>query len=215
MQSKWRSALAEYVQETQCKGQGGAYKEVEADECVVRKQFVENQVAWQAWMGSKERGVKRSLVLEKRAFERSLCKRKKTGFASPPPLSCEEWKSYCKKHVASQTILHVDGAQAYATQVDDKDIRRDTVSHSTKKGGPFFVKACSHKKVNGRTKKTCAGTQAMDGYWQHLKRSCHGVNARYPGKCDDHIRESQWRSWLGSEDPWEAMGRVLSKLRER
>ena len=215
MQSKWRSALAEYVQETQCKAQGGGYKEVEADECVVRKQFVENQVVWQGWVGSKERGVKRSLVLEKRPFERSLSQRKKTGFSCPPPLSSEEWTSYCRKHVASQTILHVDGAQAYATQVDDKDIRRDTVSHSTKKGGPFFVKACSHKKVNGRTKKTCAGTQAMDGFWQHLKRSCHGVNARYPDKCDDHIRESQWHSWLGSEDPWVAMGRVLSKLRER
>ncbi|CAE7691989.1 unnamed protein product, partial [Symbiodinium microadriaticum] len=199
MQSKWRSALAEYVQETQCKAQGGGYKEVEADECVVRKQFVENQVVWQGWVGSKERGVKRSLVLEKRPFERSLSQRKKTGFSCPPPLSSEEWTSYCRKHVASQTILHVDGAQAYATQVDDKDIRRDTVSHSTKKGGPFFVKACSHKKVNGRTKKTCAGTQAMDGFWQHLKRSCHGVNARYPDKCDDHIRESQWHSWLGSE----------------
>ena len=93
--------LVAFGPDTQCKEQGGGFKEVEADECVVRKPFVENQVAWQGWVGSKVRGQKRSLLLDKRPFE--------------------EWKAYPRKHVASQTSLHVDGARAFATQVDDKD----------------------------------------------------------------------------------------------
>ena len=95
MQSKWRSARGDYVQELQRKEQGGGFKEIEADEHVMRKQFVESHVAWQGWLRSKVRGQKRSFVLEKWPFERSFCKRKNTGFACPPPLSCAEWKSYC------------------------------------------------------------------------------------------------------------------------
>ena len=94
--------------------------------------------------------------------------------SAPPPLSVGEWQGirsvlrvrglgsrgyggrlavegprqdFASKHLASQTVLHTDGAQAYAAPVPNLELRHDTVSHSTKKGGPFFVKNCTHKGV--------------------------------------------------------------------
>ena len=120
------------------------------------------------------------------------------------------------------------------------------MSHSTKKGGPYFVKNCTHKGVSwifssfsavfrrslvanahyaacktqvkkaGKRKssvKTVAGTQCIDGTWTHVKRACLGVNAKCPDKIEDHVKESQWHSWLGSKCPWHAMGCVLSWAR--
>ena len=57
------------------------------------------------------------------------------------------WQDFASKHLASQTVLHTDGAQAYSAPVPNLELRHDTVSHSTKKGGPFFVKNCTHKGV--------------------------------------------------------------------
>ena len=92
MRHRWRAVLSQYVEATQSASQGGNFTEVEVDECVLRKQVVGDAVAWQGWMGSKVRGQRTSLVLEKRPFHNSLSATKTTGRSAPPPLSVGEWQ---------------------------------------------------------------------------------------------------------------------------
>ena len=76
-------ARGDYVQELQRKEQGGGFKEIEADEHVMRKQFVESHVAWQGWLRSKVRGQKRSFVLEKWPFRALLLQTEKHRLRMP------------------------------------------------------------------------------------------------------------------------------------
>ncbi|CAE7854478.1 unnamed protein product [Symbiodinium necroappetens] len=214
MRHRWQGVLSKFVEETQSRSQGGDFQQVEVDETVVRKQKVGDTVAWQTFVGSKVRGQRKSLVLQKRGFANSLSKVRPSGLSAPPPLTTAEWQSFASEHLQSNTVVHTDGAQAYCAPVPNLHLRHDSVSHSTKKGGPYFTKNCTHKgvkKVDKRKSnlKTVAGTQCIDGTWTSLKRSCLGVNAKYPHKIEDHVREAQFHSWQGSADPWHAMGSVL------
>ena len=88
----------------------------------------------------------------------------------------------------------------------------DSVSHS----GPSasYTKTVKHSLPDGKELKAVAGTQSMDGWWTHGKRNTRGVNARYEDKVEDHIREEQWRHWLGERDRWLAAGEVISWVPE-
>ena len=121
---RWRSVLTTYVRETQSSSQGGEFQEIEVDECVVRKHLLGDTVAWQGWLGSKVRGQRESLVLDKRPFANSVSYAKASGLAAPPPLSVSEWQDFAGKHLASQTIVHTDGAQAYCAGVEGVELRR-------------------------------------------------------------------------------------------
>ncbi|CAE7412977.1 unnamed protein product, partial [Symbiodinium sp. CCMP2456] len=214
MRHRWQGVLSKFVEETQSRSQGGDFQQVEVDETVVRKQKVGDTVAWQTFVGSKVRGQRKFLVLQKRGFANSLSKVRPSGLSAPPPLTTAEWQSFASEHLQSNTVVHTDGAQAYCAPVPNLHLRHDSVSHSTKKGGPYFTKNCTHKgvkKVDKRKSnlKTVAGTQCIDGTWTSLKRSCLGVNAKYPHKIEDHVREAQFHSWQGSADPWHTMGSVL------
>ena len=81
-------------------------------------------VAWQGWLGSKARGQRESLVLDKRPLANSVSYAKAGGLAAPPPLSVSAWQDFAGKHLASQTIVHTDGAQAYCAGVEGLELRR-------------------------------------------------------------------------------------------
>eukprot|EP00933_Yihiella_yeosuensis_P030785 TRINITY_DN24360_c0_g1_i1.p1 TRINITY_DN24360_c0_g1~~TRINITY_DN24360_c0_g1_i1.p1 ORF type:complete len:124 (-),score=21.86 TRINITY_DN24360_c0_g1_i1:24-395(-) len=108
-------------------------------------------------------------------------------------------------------ILHTDGAQSYGSMPGGLDIRRDTVSHRAKGGGPFFTKQATRKNLklsSGKKgqKTVTAGAQSLDGFLQHPKKNCFGIQSKAPQRIHGQVRESQWMHWLGSTDPWGAVG---------
>ncbi|CAE7767834.1 unnamed protein product [Symbiodinium sp. CCMP2592] len=74
MRTRWRGVLTKFVEEKQTRAQGGDFQEVEVDETVACKQKVGDKVCWQTFVGSKVRGQRESLVLQKRVFGNSLSK---------------------------------------------------------------------------------------------------------------------------------------------
>ena len=70
------------------------------------------------------RGQRESLVLDKRPFANSVSYAKASELTAPPPLSVSEWQDFAGKHLASQTIVHTDGAQAYCAAVEGLELRR-------------------------------------------------------------------------------------------
>jgi len=204
---------------------GGDHKQIEADEAVSRKKDLpRKEVEWTEYVGAKERGNRKSLVLVKRKAADSKSKRAapvrrgKKGRACPPPLKKEEWQKVAKKHVKDKTILRTDAAPAYVAMVPKKEIRRDTVNHGCRNGGPYFTKKVVHKKLTGQSKgknkkATVAGTQSLDGWWGTPKRNLRGVRADHGQRVDERVRESQWLHWLGSDDPFKAAGQVLKEVR--
>jgi hypothetical protein len=75
---------------------------------------------------------------------------------------------------------------------------------------PEYAKHVTHTDEDGNSYDAVAGTQSLDGWWGHGKEACKGVNARYSVKVEDHLREEQWRHWVGDGDRWAEAGRVLS-----
>ena len=107
----------------------------------------------------------------------------------------EEWQKVAKKHVKDKTILRTDAAPAYVAMVPKKEIRRDTVNHGCRNGGPYFTKKVVHKKLTGQSKgknkkATVAGTQSLDGWWGTPKRNLRGVRADHGQRVDERVRES-------------------------
>ena len=116
-------------------------KHIEADEVVVRKKTL--PATW--FSGMSMWASSRGPSLEERAKENTVTIRAKAerpgkkGKADPPPLKSEEWVAVAKGHVKDKTILHVDGAVAYASKVDRLEIRRDTVDHGCRHGVPYHT----------------------------------------------------------------------------
>ena len=108
------------------------------------------------------RGQRESLVLQKRAFANSLSTVRPSGLSAPPPLTVPEpeWQRFAAEHLQSNTVVHTDGAQAYCAPVQNLHLRHDSVSHSTKKGGPHFTKNCTHKGVKKAGKRKVRALQA-------------------------------------------------------
>ena len=225
--TRWRKVLKKWVEHKQAAIKvGGDYKEIEADEVVIRKKNLQrNQVQWYEYVGLKQRGEKESLILEKRSAVNSVSKRAqpvrpgKKGRAAPPPLKSEEWAAIAKEHVKNKTILHVDGAVAYATKIDGLEIRRDTVDHGCRHGGPYYTKKAVHRGLTGQPpgknkKATLAGTQTLDGFWDKPKLNLRGIKAKDEERVDERVRQSQWMHWIGSNDPFIAQGQVLKNVRE-
>ena len=146
MRHRSHGVLTKFVEETQSRSQGGDFQQVEVDETVVQKQKGD-RVAWLTFLCSKVRGQPESLVLQQRGFANSLSTVRPIGLSAPPPLTKAEWQSFATEHLQSNTVVHTDGAQAYCAPVPNLHLRHDSVSHSAKKGGPYFTKNCTHKGV--------------------------------------------------------------------
>ena len=170
---------------------GGDYEEGEADEAFFRKKDVttgpnKGKVEWHEFVGLKTRGQRQSLVLERRDPTHCLStgaapvRECKKGRAVPPPYTRGEWQAFASKHVQDKFILHADGAPAYSRPPPGLEIRRDTVNHSCRNGGPFFSKKAVHKHLTGKAgrskKATMAGTQSLDGWWGKPKQNLKGVS---------------------------------------
>jgi hypothetical protein len=210
----WRAVLVKYMKAEQSKVKFGtpsssgatcAFDEFEVDEAVFRKGDIEdNQVQFQEFVGLKRRGDRKSLVLHKRDGDASISSRRAdTGGAAPPPMTKLEWGNLRAKHVGrnQNALTHSDGAPAYRIGL------QDWVSHSGK--DKQYTKNTSHKDSMGNEVKCVAGTQSMDGWWQHGKKAAYGVNARFGSEVDACVRAEQWQHWVGNEDRWVAAGNVV------
>ena len=124
----------------------------------------------------------------------------------PPPFTKEEWIDLRERKVGDNALGHFDGAPAYKSQGLNQ--LRDSVPHS----GPNkqYTKVTDHLDLEGNSFKAVAGTQSLDGWWTHGKKAAHGVNAKYPDKVWQHVREEQWHHWVGNDDRWTAVGKVLA-----
>ena len=215
--ARWRLLLRKWVEQKQDTiMHGGDYEEGEADEAVFRKKDVttgpdKGKAEWHEFVGLKTRGQRQSLVLERRDPTHCLSKRaapvrgSKKGRSVPPPYTQGEWQALAAKRVQDKFILHADGAPAYSRPPPGLEIRRDTVNHSCRNGGPFFSKKAVHKHLAGKAgrskKATMAGTQSLDGWWGKPEQNLNGVRAGLDDRIDERVRESQWWHWLGSGLP--------------
>lgn len=205
---------------------GGEYEEIEADEVVVRKKsLAQNMVCWHEFVGVKQRGDRQSLILQKRAAEHTVSKRaeparpgKKGGRAAPPPLKSKEWVAIAKNHVKNKTVLHVDGAQAYAKKVKGIEMRRDTVDHGCRHGGPYYAKKAVRNGLTGQPRgKTKRQLLLEHSLWMDsgVSRSLIFVESRQDEeRVDERVRQTQWMHWIGSDDPFAAQGQVLKNVRD-
>jgi hypothetical protein len=215
--TSWRGVLSEYVSGKQDSIKFGSepcaeLDELEADGAVFRKTNLPgNEVQWQEFHGLKRRGDRTSLHLEKRSDEATRSARSATtGRAVPPPLSVVEWRR-AEKRLGGNSLLHTDGARAY----NAAGVLHDSVSHSHRHGQKgHFTKPTRHVLADGSQHKAQAGTQCLDGWWRVGKRDMFGVKASLPHRVEQHLRESQWRHWLGNSDRWAAAGEVLSWIPE-
>jgi len=185
-----------------------ALHEIEVDETVFRKTSLPgNQVEWHEYFGAKRRGDRTSLVMEQRAGTHCRSTKTKNGKAAPPPMTVVEWQCISKSRIGEGTLVHADGAPAYAR--NNPGVAHDQVNHSTRNGGPFFTKKTKHILANGKAYESQAGTQSLDSIWGWTKKNMFGVKAACPQKIRERVREFQWRHWIGVQDRWVAAGDVL------
>ena len=178
-----------------------------------------DEVQWQEYTGLKRRGDRKSLFIDKRSASKSVSSRAANGRACPPPQTKKEWhairdkKVGAGKRVNQNTLGHADAAPAYKEQ--GRGQAGDAVSHNRRKGKkPEYAKQIDHANEDGTVYPSVGGTQSLDGWWNHGRRACRGVNARYPVKVEDHFREEQWRHWVGGGDRWIEAGKVLAWVPE-
>ena len=214
---RWRGLLCNFVKAKQSSIKFGSPKElmdkgildeVEADGAVFRKRDLDElQVEWEEFHGMKRRGDRSSLALDK--TQGSISSRGERGWAVPPPTSKEQWTAIRGKRVGPGTLVHRDGAKAYAKKPDG--IYNDGVSHSSKRGHAkiAYAKTCVQNLQSGVQHRSVGGTQSLDGWWKHGKRGVSSTNARYPRAVEARLREAQWRHWIGEKDRWTAAGEVI------
>lgn len=217
--TRWRSHLSLYVvYKQQSIVYGGSRSasvldEVEVDEAIMRKSSIDDeQVEWQEYTGLKRRGDPKSLYLQKRDPKRSRSSRTMKGTAVPPPQSINEWTEIANcpvgdgRRVGENTLVHADGAPAYARKPHGTFV--DQVSHSGK--NKCFTKRVTHLLSSGQTYAAVGGTQSLDGWWKSPKKRLFGIPAVAQEAVDRVVRETQWQHWCGPDDRWEAAGNVLS-----
>ena len=112
-----------------------------------------------------------------------------------------------------------DGAVAYDAKPADMDIRKDSVNHGCRNGGPYYTKKATHKHLKGQPvgknkKATVAGTQSLDGWWKSPKMNLRGVKSSCEDAVDARVAQSQWHHWIGDKDPWKTQGEVLKAVRD-
>ena len=122
------------------------------------------------------------------------------------------WSKLKKDRVGKGSLSHSDGAPAY-TQKNDGRLR-DKVRHGMPRNGgktrPEYTKRFTHTLESGEEVVAIGGTQCLDGWWTHGKRAAYGVKASNKKGLDNHIREEQWRHWVGSKDRWVECGKVIA-----
>ena len=223
MCNAWRETLSKFMEEQQEFIKFGNFpnstelaEEIETDEFVVRKETGDDidghpVVSWQEFVNMKRRGDRKSLYVSRRDPSQSVSAVNSKGFAVPPPYTKEEWKPLRDRRFkpGASGINHTDGLPAYTAQ--PPGWQGDKVSHgrSKTKGGPEFVGKRRHTSQDGRVHATVGGTQALDSIGGHLKHNVGQVNARFPGRVSERIREGQWHHWVKAEDKWEAAAVVL------
>jgi hypothetical protein len=214
----WRGLLSGYVKSKQSQITYGAspgepLDEIEVDGAVFRKQDAPNhEVQWQEMIGTKRRGDRKSLVLERRSKARSVSARAENGRAVPPPETKEEWRLMRNAHCKGRVLVHADGAPGFAAQHHGSC--HDKVRHGTNGGKKKseYVKTVTHELQDGTVMQAKAGTQSLDGWWAHGKRACNGVKAQDEQHVESHVRAEQWRHWVGAGDRWVEAGKVISWL---
>ena len=115
--------------------------------------------------------------------------------------------------IGQHVLQHTDGATSYQALRDGQ--ARDSMSHASKKGGPYFTKTTMHANPDGSSFQAQAGTQMLDGWFARAKDNCRDVNRRYGSAVDDKIKESQWRHWIQGKDRWAECSKVLQFLEDR
>lgn len=225
--ARWRAVLKVWVEHKQASiRHGGNYEEAEVDEVILRKRDLPGRkVAWTEYVGLKTRGDRESLVLRKRPASKSVStraepvRRAKKGRVAPPPLTKAEWLDMARDHCKDKLIVHADGAVAYDAKPADMDIRKDSVNHGCRNGGPYYTKKATHKHLKGQPvgknkKATVAGTQSLDGWWKSPKMNLRGVKSSCEDVVDARVAQSQWHHWIGNKDPWKTQGEVLKAVRD-
>lgn len=215
--SEWRRQVALYVEAHQANIRFGSNKsnvldEIEVDEAVFRKSNVGgNAVQWHEFVGAKRRGDPSSLVLHRRPAGNSVslravaCRR----HAVPPPKSKSEWNRIRDAHVGEGTLVHSDGSLAYRNP--PSGVAHDHVNHgSSERRRPQFSGKRQHITRSGQPYQSVGGTQSIDGWWTWAKKATAGVRACDDTRVEHHIREAQWRHWIGTAERWSASGAVLS-----
>jgi hypothetical protein len=184
------------------------------DEAVFRKQHLPgNEVLWNEYVGLKRRGDRGSLFLQKRPSSHNKSSIVKSGRSAPPPMSVPEWQRLQDARVGERSLVHSDGARAYNNL--RVGVLHDSVSHSSRNGcPPQYTKMVTHKLPDGSKHACVAGTQSLDGWLGWAKKNMHGVKAQSPKRVDEHLKEEQWRHWLGCADRWAEAGKVLSWIPE-
>ena len=213
----WRVLLKDYIKETQKdisygSTEAGVLDEIEVDEAAFRKlDGPDGEVEWNEIVGSKRRGDRKSLYLEKRSEDHSRSLRAEDGRAAPPPLTKNEWRKFRDARVGEGSLTHSDGAPAY--NETGAGSYHDKVCHDSRRGGKRvqeYTRKVEHDLPDGTSYKAMAGTQSIDGWWGHGKRACHGVKAQDKHILESHIRAEQWRHWVGAGDRWAEAGKVIS-----
>ena len=119
-----------------------------------------------------------------------------------------------QRRVGEGALIHTDGAPNYA--VVPEGVLHDAVPHSKgkKRAKPIYVKKFHHEDADGNEVVAMGGTQSLDGWFTHAKNNCRGVKASCPESVEQHIREEQWRHWIGNADRWKAAAEVLQWVPE-
>ena len=223
---KCRGIITQHVAELEAAMKvGGQGKLVEQDEVAVRKtdsakKQGRQQVKWNIWVGAKERGNRKSLVLQKRADDKCIVTRQKLtktqlkrgvlkGRASPPGYTKDEYAKFKETFLAAGSWHMTDGAKAYKSVLAEKSELHDAVSHDpSRKGGAQYTKVVK-RRVAGETSEQLAGTQSLDGLWKHVKKALESVQASDPQGVRTHVKLFQWHHWHRMDDRWAILGQIL------
>ncbi|OLP85821.1 hypothetical protein AK812_SmicGene33147 [Symbiodinium microadriaticum] len=201
---KCRGIITQHVAELEAAMKvGGQGKLVEQDEVAVRKtdsakKQGRQQVKWNIWVGAKERGNRKSLVLQKRADDKCIVTRQKLtktqlkrgvlkGRASPPGYTKDEYAKFKETFLAAGSWHMTDGAKAYKSVLAEKSELHDAVSHDPSR----------------------KGTQSLDGLWKHVKKALESVQASDPQGVRTHVKLFQWHHWHRMDDRWAILGQIL------
>ena len=202
---KWRAALTKYVNEKQkdivIEGNRSMRAEFEVDEgCFGLEERGSSdpgeEVTIHEVVAVKARGNRESLHVSRRDPFECVSSRAANGRAVPRPYTKNEWQqlrdlpqSSGDPLIGQHVLQHTGGATSYQALRDGQ--ARDSVSHASKKGGPYFTKTTMHANPDGSSFQAQAGTQMLDGWFARAKDNCRDVNRRYGSAVDDKIKESQ------------------------
>ena len=126
------------------------------------------------------------------------------------------WRPIGERYLkGKRIILHTDSARAYSLCMDD--VVHTVVIHQRKKLTdtlwlePSFVEKTILDLPGGGRFAVKSGTQTIDGWWTHLRRSLVNRGTDDDDRIMKLVRLAQWRKWEQGKDYVTALAHVISK----